>query len=232
MCGYEEECSEGGGANYDQWQTLQIQNKTPITGHRIQNLHVIKARRDSSCGLSNIYSTDIIYRSAWPICTQCFLMHARGVSVKRTLYTHLYTDPPARLSSSRRGERSAGSGVPEVSCRPRPYRDPTQTLRGLLSFLKTLSLICAHWRKLKTRTIKENARGPACPARRRPVAGAGEEGPRVAPDGRPRPGWGGRPPDDAPLQPGQQRLSLTLYEEDEEGKKKNKTPNAEGISVG
>lgn len=43
--------------------------------------------RDSSYGLSNIYSTDIIYRSTRPICTRGLLTHARRVSVKTTLYT-------------------------------------------------------------------------------------------------------------------------------------------------
>lgn len=37
---------------------LQIQNETQITGHIIQNLHVIKAT-DASHDLSNIYFTDI-----------------------------------------------------------------------------------------------------------------------------------------------------------------------------
>lgn len=107
-----------------------------------------------------------------------------------------------------------------------PCRDPTQTFQGLFLFLKTLSLICAHWLKLKTRTVKSDdcLKEPSDPPH--PEAslaeascGRGRQGPEAC-----GPGGGGRPPGDTPPWPGRQRLSLTLYEDDDEEEKRKTKP--------
>lgn len=50
--------------------TKKKSTQDSLVNHTVRDLHVIKARQYSSYGLSNIYPTNIIYRSTLPFCTQ------------------------------------------------------------------------------------------------------------------------------------------------------------------
>lgn len=116
---YRQECFPGGTGeiHYYSWQTLQIPNKTPILVTSVpmytgQNKR--QGERDASEGLSNIYSTDIIYRSTGPLIFSFFLSFffffflytvipyvcPQGFGKNEVIYK-LYTNPPVRPRAGR-----------------------------------------------------------------------------------------------------------------------------------
>lgn len=153
-------------------------------------------------------------------------MHAERGSVKMTLYTNLYTDPPERFSVSH------GGGVIHLQQGTWDFISSVALswsqiyISGFVFVFKDTFLdMCtmATNKKQEQENKMIACRSWPSPPHRAAPSGGGRWGRACAPpdSGHPQPGRGW-PPDGTPLQRRQQRLSLTFSEEEDEEEKKKK----------